>query len=46
VERRLQVYEEQTAPVLDYYEKHGALRYVDGDQSPDRVFALLMAAVR
>lgn len=46
VERRLQVYEEQTAPVLDYYEKHGTLRHVDGDQSPDRVFALLMAAVR
>ncbi len=46
VERRLKVYEEQTAPVLGYYEKSGRLRQVDGEQDPDRVFSLLLAAVR
>ena len=44
VERRLAVYDEQTAPVLDYYEKRGNLLRVDGALGPDEVFSRLLAA--
>ena len=32
VKNRLDVYEAQTAPLIDYYEKQGKLRTVNGDQ--------------
>ena len=32
VMNRLNVYEEQTAPLIDYYEKKGILHTVNGDQ--------------
>lgn len=32
VEKRLAVFEEQTAPLLDFYKKQGKLRMVSGDQ--------------
>jgi adenylate kinase len=37
VRRRLQVYHEQTAPLIDYYEERGLLRRFDGRRSPDEV---------
>ena len=39
VKNRLDVYQNQTAPVIDYYEAQGKLVSVDGDKAPDEVFA-------
>ncbi len=37
VAKRLQVYHEQTKPLIDYYEKQGILKDVDGTQSMEAV---------
>ena len=37
VQRRLAQYREKTAPLIDYYEKRGILRRVDGSRTPDEV---------
>lgn len=39
VKSRLSVYQQQTAPLIDYYEKEGKLLVINGDQSIDGVFA-------
>lgn len=39
VENRLKVYFEQTAPLIEYYEKAGVLAKINGDQAMDAVFA-------
>lgn len=39
VANRLAVYEEQTAPLIDYYRSRGLLREVDGERPPDEVNA-------
>ncbi|QGU00799.1 Adenylate kinase [Candidatus Syntrophocurvum alkaliphilum] len=39
VNKRLEVYLEQTNPVLDYYEKQGILYNLDGNRSTEEVFA-------
>lgn len=39
VERRLEVYREQTAPLLDFYEQRGILESIDGDRPPEVVLA-------
>jgi adenylate kinase len=41
VGRRLAVYHEATAPLIDYYATRGLLRRVDGTQRPDEVFAAI-----
>lgn len=38
VTNRLEVYDRNTAPLIDYYRGKGLLRTVNGDQSPDKVF--------
>ncbi len=43
--KRLEVYEEQTKPVLDYYDNKGILVDIDGDQSIDEVTQALHAAI-
>lgn len=45
VTRRLDLYEEQTAPLIAYYQRTGRLVVVDGVDSPEEVFARLVAAV-
>lgn len=45
VERRLALYEEQTAPLISHYRKQGVLATVDGVGSPDEVFARLVAVI-
>jgi adenylate kinase len=45
VSNRLDVYEKSTAPLVEYYERTGLLRKVDGNQDPDAVFAELQAAL-
>ena len=45
VRNRLKVYHDQTAPLIDFYEKKGALKTVDGTQDmkqvTDNIFAIL-----
>lgn len=38
VKARLEVYEKQTAPLIDYYNSRGALRNVDGKKGMEEVF--------
>ncbi|MGA0148489.1 MAG: adenylate kinase [Ilumatobacteraceae bacterium] len=45
VERRLALYEEQTAPLIAHYRKQGVLAVVDGVGSPDDVFARMVSAI-
>ena len=43
--RRLEVYSQQTAPLIDYYRAKGKLVEVDGDKSVEEVAENLLAAV-
>ena len=43
--KRLQVYDEQTAPVIGFYRDAGKLGVVDGVGSLDEVFARILAAL-
>jgi adenylate kinase len=45
VRKRLQTYEEQTAPLVGYYEKQGKLRTVNGDQAIEVVGRDLISAM-
>jgi adenylate kinase len=45
VRQRLEVYRQQTAPLLDYYGKRGLLRKVDGDQEVEKVFETIMRVI-
>lgn len=39
VKKRLQVYHEQTQPLIDFYQKKGVLHTVDGTRDADEVFS-------
>ena len=43
VVQRLRVYEEQTAPLLEYYRTRGSLRMLDGDLAIEALFQSLVA---
>jgi len=45
INRRLDLYDAQTEPLVSYYRGRSRLRVVDGVGSPDEVFARLLAAV-
>ena len=45
ITHRLDLYEEQTAPLIDYYSRTGRLVVVDGVDSPEQVFARLVQVV-
>lgn len=45
VTNRLEVYERSTLPLVDYYRNAGLLRSVDGNKTPDEVFAQIQAIV-
>jgi len=45
VSHRLSVYEEQTAPLIDYYRSRGLLREVDGERTPGEVHDQIVAHV-
>ena len=46
VYKRQKVYHDQTAPLVDFYQKKGLLRVIDGDQDMDTIFASIMAIVK
>ena len=43
---RLTVYHAQTAPLVDYYQKKGNLKVVDGAQDMDTIFNAILAVVK
>ncbi len=43
VQKRLNVYHEQTQPLIDYYEKAGVLKEVDGTKNMEEVFNDIVA---
>jgi len=43
---RIDVYQEQTAPLIDYYKRHGVLVEINGFMSIDRVSAQLLSALK
>lgn len=45
VRRRLEVYKEQTAPLIDFYERRGLLRNVQGEKSAADVFEHIQGAL-
>jgi adenylate kinase len=45
VRERLRVYREKTAPLVAFYSARGMLETIDGERSPDQVFALLSGLV-
>ena len=45
VENRLDVFEENTRPVVDHYRDHDGFVTIDGEQSPDGVWADVRAAI-
>ena len=45
VRTRLEVYENQTAPVIGFYRQHGQLTVVDGVGTLDEVFNLIIEAI-
>lgn len=45
IRRRIEVYTEQTAPLIDVFEQRGLLRRVDGSATIDEVTAALQAAL-
>ncbi len=46
VRTRLQIYNDQTAPVIDYYRQHGQLTVIDGVGSLDDVFTRILEAIQ
>jgi adenylate kinase len=45
VRKRLKVYHEQTAPLIDYYREAGLLQVIDGDREIDEVTRALLRAI-
>jgi adenylate kinase len=45
IRRRLQVYEENTAPLIEYYQQRDKLLSIDGDRTPEEVAESLKAKV-
>jgi adenylate kinase family enzyme len=45
VKKRFKVYQEQTMPVIERYERNGKLRRVVADRTPDEVFADVSAII-
>ena len=39
---RFKVYDAQTAPLIDYYEKDGSIRNIDGAADPNEVFDVIV----
>jgi len=45
VQSRLDIYHEQTEPLVKYYEEKGVLVSIDGLGTPDEIFAKIKTAL-
>jgi adenylate kinase len=43
--RRLQVYNEQTAPIIDHYAKHASIVEINGDQTVEQITSEILNAI-
>jgi adenylate kinase len=46
VNERLEVFDRQTAPVLDHYKQAGLVRSIDAMQTPEEVFAAILSSIK
>ena len=46
VRKRLEVYHEETRPLVSFYEERGVLETVDGERAPEEVYETLLARVQ
>ena len=46
IENRIKVYEDQTTPVMKYYDQQGKARYVDGMGSIEEIFARIEKVIK
>ena len=46
IERRLNIYEQETTPVIDYLDKVGKIIHIDADQSVEKIFEDTLAALK
>jgi adenylate kinase len=45
IARRMDVYRQETEPLIEYYQQHGVLSTIDGLGTPDEVFARIRQSV-
>jgi adenylate kinase len=45
IRARLKVYEEQTAPLIEYYRNKGLLRTIQGVGAPEKIFQEIVKAI-
>ncbi|MFO8029549.1 MAG: adenylate kinase [Cyclonatronaceae bacterium] len=45
IKKRLEVYKEETAPVMEYYQQAGMFRSVDGTGTVDEIFERILSAL-
>ena len=43
--KRLEVYNKQTAPILDYYQKQGLVKRIDASKKPEEVWEQVKSTV-
>lgn len=46
IERRLNIYEKETTPVIEYLDKVGKIIHIDADQSVEKIFEDTLAALK
>ncbi len=46
IRKRLEVYHQQTAPLIDYYKKQNKLFVVDASKSPDEVYKEILSVIK
>jgi adenylate kinase len=46
IDHRLEVFLDQTAPLISYYQDHGKLKLIDGAQPPEAVAASIEEVIR
>lgn len=46
IENRIKVYEDQTTPVMNYYDQQGKARYVDGMGTIDEIFQRIETVIK
>ncbi len=45
VKHRLKVYEEHTKPIIEYFEKLGLVKVIDGESDVDTVYSRIIEAL-
>ncbi len=45
IRRRLEVYHQQTAPLIEYYKKQNKLHVIDASKSPDEVYKEILSVI-